>query len=166
MVRYALPIVLVLLAGCPTPEEQAVDVFTEAQLFHDEGNLEKAIAGYGLAIELDPHNAEAFLHRAEARLVSGDLDGAFEDCNKAIQLPPMRPTRTVPRPASASLDRISGPLLPTSTRQSDSIRPTPRPTGYGAIFTGYWAMRRKQKPTWTRPENSSIRAYSPARWWP
>ena len=88
MHRSTLPIALILLAGCPGPEEQSVDAFAEAQLFHDEGNLEKAIAGYGLAIELDPHNAEAFLHRAEARLVSGDLDGAFEDCNKAIQLAP------------------------------------------------------------------------------
>lgn len=49
MIRcYALPIaILILFAGCPTPKEQAADVFTEAQRFHDAGDLDKAI---GVAI--------------------------------------------------------------------------------------------------------------------
>ncbi len=88
MLRHTLPIALVLLAGCPTPEQQAADVFTEAQLFHNEGDLDKAIAGYDLAIGLDPHNAEVYVHRAEARFTNGDPEGALDDCTKAIELAP------------------------------------------------------------------------------
>ena len=32
MLRYTLPIALILLTGCPTPEEQAADVFTEVEI--------------------------------------------------------------------------------------------------------------------------------------
>lgn len=54
MHRYALPIALLLLADCaPAAEKQAADVFTEAQLFHEEGDLEKAMACYNLIIVLD-----------------------------------------------------------------------------------------------------------------
>ena len=44
MIRYALPIAMILLADCPTSEEHVADVFTQARLFHDEGDLDKAIA--------------------------------------------------------------------------------------------------------------------------
>ena len=43
MVRYILPIALILLAGCPSPREQAIDAFTRAQLYRDDGDLDKAI---------------------------------------------------------------------------------------------------------------------------
>ena len=33
MHRYTLPVVLILLTGCPSTEEQAADVFTEGLLF-------------------------------------------------------------------------------------------------------------------------------------
>lgn len=46
--RPPLHIALILLAGCPSPEQQAADIFTEAQLFVDEGEYGKTIACYGL----------------------------------------------------------------------------------------------------------------------
>ena len=87
MLRYTLPTVLILFAGCPTPEEQAADVFTQAQLFHDEGDLDKVIACYSLVMELDPRPV-AYLHRAEARLVNGDIEGALADCEATLRLDP------------------------------------------------------------------------------
>jgi len=58
-------------AGCgPTIAEQAADVFAQGRLHHENGNLEKAIACYSLAIELDPNNAEVYIHRAEARFAN------------------------------------------------------------------------------------------------
>ena len=88
MHRLTLPIALILFAGCsPFAEEQAADVFTEARLFHDEGDLDKAIACYTLALELNPRPV-VYLHRAEARLKNGDPAGALTDCDAAIQLDP------------------------------------------------------------------------------
>ena len=62
-------------------------ISTEAQLFHDAGDLDKAIACYGLVIELDPRPV-VYLHLAEARLVNGDIEGALADCEEAIRLDP------------------------------------------------------------------------------
>jgi hypothetical protein len=40
MLRCALPIALLLLAGCgPTAEQQAADVFAEARFLHEEDEL-------------------------------------------------------------------------------------------------------------------------------
>lgn len=59
MLRCTLLIALILFAGCsPSAEQQAADVFTEALLYHEEGDLEKAIACYGLALELEPRTGE------------------------------------------------------------------------------------------------------------
>lgn len=80
MHRLTLPVALILLTGCPSTEEQAADVFTEALLFAEEGN-------YSTAIELDPRPV-VYLHRASARLKYGDIEGALADCNEAVQLAP------------------------------------------------------------------------------
>ena len=40
MHRYALPIALLLLTGCPTTEEQAADMFSEPQPFHEGGSFD------------------------------------------------------------------------------------------------------------------------------
>ena len=77
------------IAGCaPTAEEQATDVFAQGRLHHEAGDLDKAAACYDLAIELDPYNAEVYIHRAEIRLVTGNSDGALADCSEAIRLDP------------------------------------------------------------------------------
>ena len=71
MIRYALPIALILLTGCPASEEQAADVLGQAQQFQNAGDTDQAIAACDLAIELDPNAPEVYLHRAEDRLVNG-----------------------------------------------------------------------------------------------
>ena len=66
MIRYGLPIAQILLTGYPASEEQAADIFTQGQLYHDDGDLDEATAAYNVAIELDLHAPEAYLHRGLA----------------------------------------------------------------------------------------------------
>ena len=89
---------LILLTGCPSTEQQAADIFTEAQLFTEEGDFGQAIKCYDLVIELDPRPV-VYLYRAEARLKYGDIEGALADCNEAIRLDPAM--------ADAYLGRVS-----------------------------------------------------------
>jgi tetratricopeptide (TPR) repeat protein len=52
------------------------------------GDLERAIADYTRAIELDPGNRNDWIGRGVARLRKGDVDGAIADFDRAIQLKP------------------------------------------------------------------------------
>ncbi|NJR59047.1 MAG: tetratricopeptide repeat protein [Cyanobacteria bacterium CRU_2_1] len=52
------------------------------------GNLKKAIDSYNLAIQINPHYAEAYARRCGTRLRLEDDQGAIEDCNRALDLDP------------------------------------------------------------------------------
>ncbi len=91
MYRHTLYVVgmLILLSGCgPSAEEQAAPIYAEGRRQHEEGDFRGAMDCYDQVIELVPGNAEAYVHRAEARFTLGDPDGARADYDKAIELAP------------------------------------------------------------------------------
>lgn len=53
-----------------------------------EGDLDRAIADFDIAITFDPNWALAYYHRGAARYAKGDLDGAMADLDKTIELNP------------------------------------------------------------------------------
>ena len=56
--------------------------------YHGKGELDKAIANYGKAIELDPEYAEAYSNRGNAYCEKDEMDKAIADYTKAIDLKP------------------------------------------------------------------------------
>ena len=56
--------------------------------YQQKGELDKAIADYSQAIQLDASLFEAWRKRGWARNRAGDYKGALEDFDKAIQLEP------------------------------------------------------------------------------
>lgn len=58
--------------------------------FAAKGDLERAIADYTRAIELDPGDTDVWVGRGVARLRKADVDGAIADFDRAIQLEPDR----------------------------------------------------------------------------
>jgi Flp pilus assembly protein TadD len=51
-----------------------------------EGDFVGAIADCTEAIQIQPHDAAAYLFRGQAKLDKGDFEGAITDCTKAIEL--------------------------------------------------------------------------------
>lgn len=72
----------ILVAGCGAGAssyyEKGLDLVVERQ-------WEKAIAAFDAAIELDPRYAAAYAARCNALRVTGELDRALADCDKAIE---------------------------------------------------------------------------------
>jgi tetratricopeptide (TPR) repeat protein len=57
-------------------------------VWHDKGDLDRAIADYNEAIRLDPKQANAYRNRGNAWREKGDLDRAIADLSEAIRLDP------------------------------------------------------------------------------
>jgi tetratricopeptide (TPR) repeat protein len=57
-------------------------------VWHDKGDLDRAIADYNEAIRLDPKQANAYVNRGVVWREKGDLDGAIAEYNEAIRLDP------------------------------------------------------------------------------
>src|SRR5262245_44310962 len=55
-----------------------------------KGDLERAIADYGLAIASDPNFPYGYYNRAVTRYRQGDLERALADFDRAIKLDPRR----------------------------------------------------------------------------
>ena len=77
-----------------TPPLQQVDIKL-AEIFFDRGNeyldqddLDRAIAEFDKAIQLNPNLTGAYHNRGYAFGMKGDLDRAISDLDKAIQLDP------------------------------------------------------------------------------
>jgi tetratricopeptide (TPR) repeat protein len=56
--------------------------------YYTKDNLDKAIANFNKAIELNPQIAEAYLYRGLTYTKRNELDKAIEDYNKAIEISP------------------------------------------------------------------------------
>lgn len=57
-------------------------------VYHNRGQLIKAIAEYNKAIEINPKYAPVFNNRGFAHIGKGDYDQAIFDCNKALDVNP------------------------------------------------------------------------------
>ena len=72
-----------------TPQETMALVYdNRGAAWYRKGNLDRAIADYNAAIELDPNNTVAYNNRGNAWYIKGDLDSAIDDYNAAIGLKP------------------------------------------------------------------------------
>jgi tetratricopeptide (TPR) repeat protein len=69
-------------------QELARSHLSLAQTYRQQNELEKAIADYSKAIELDPKNAERWNDRADAFAALAQWDKASADFSKAIELSP------------------------------------------------------------------------------
>nr|CAB3267340.1 tetratricopeptide repeat protein 36-like [Phallusia mammillata] len=58
----------------------------EGVTFAETGNTEEAMKCFDQAITMLPQRASGYNNRAQARRISGDIDGALEDLNAAITL--------------------------------------------------------------------------------
>ena len=69
-------------------ERQAELVFQQGNVLMMLGQLDMAIEAYSNAIDLNPHNANAYNNRGIAYAETGKLDDAIEDYNITIELRP------------------------------------------------------------------------------
>lgn len=72
----------------PIPVEIPAEItYLEAGLkFHQQGQLDLAVAAYDLATEIDQANIKAFLKRGDIYFAKGDMGHALVDYNTAISL--------------------------------------------------------------------------------
>src|SRR6516162_9813646 len=71
-----------------TPEGAAVYI-ARGNLYAVQGEVDRAIADYDIAITLDPDRAVAFFGRATVLMEKGEIDRALFDFDHAIELDPM-----------------------------------------------------------------------------
>src|SRR5919106_6020033 len=76
----------------PVKEEQltAQTWYERGYVFQKDENFDEAIRCFSEAIRLQPNFADAYSWRGDSRRENGDLDGALEDHNMAIQLNPRK----------------------------------------------------------------------------
>ena len=70
------------------PEEQVPLYNDRGALYHNKGDLDRAIENYGKVIEMDSEYVFAYLNRGLAYIKDGNFDRAIKDFNKAIELDP------------------------------------------------------------------------------
>jgi lipoprotein NlpI len=87
------------------------------------GDLDRAIADYTEAIQLDPNYARAYLNRGIARLAKGDLENAIADFGDVIRLDPKDATAHYNR-GRASLYRGVGNTALADLSRAAELDPT------------------------------------------
>lgn len=83
---------LLLLAACDTGEKteisRAQELYLQGNEYYNDGNNERAIDYYSMAIQLDPDHAPAYLKRGDAKRKLRDHVGAIRDYDRCIELRP------------------------------------------------------------------------------
>ena len=62
--------------------------YNRATVYRAKGEIERAIADYSKAIEIDPQHSNAYFGRGSAFEAKGDYDRAIADFTKAIEISP------------------------------------------------------------------------------
>ncbi len=84
-------VVLMLAAPATFAVSSAKSLYASAAAKQKANNPQGAIADYTKAIERNPKDAYAYLHRGIVKGVLGDSQGALADYTKAIELDPKNP---------------------------------------------------------------------------
>jgi tetratricopeptide (TPR) repeat protein len=79
---------LQVVAQQESERDAAVAYYRRGNAYGKKGDLDRAIADYDKAIELDPKYVMAYNNRGIAYGKKGDFDSAIADLNKAIELDP------------------------------------------------------------------------------
>src|SRR5581483_6016650 len=91
--RIILFVALVCLASTLTQAQStksasAASYLERGNQWLKQGEMERAIEDFNLAIAFDASSPVAFFNRGIARYLKGDLDGALSDYNKALLINP------------------------------------------------------------------------------
>jgi tetratricopeptide (TPR) repeat protein len=86
--------ILTILIGCATSDEtietNEAALFAEGQALlevgQQNGDIDRAIANFSKAIEIDPDYAEAYHQRGRAYYYKGQFDKALSDYNKVLEI--------------------------------------------------------------------------------
>jgi len=78
-----------LAPGEIASSEGAAVYIARGNLYGVQGEVDRAIADYDIAITLDPNRAITFFNRATALMEKGEIDRALFDFDHAIELDPM-----------------------------------------------------------------------------
>ncbi len=71
------------------PSDQSADrYFTLGSMYAVEGDLEQAVEAYSQALQLNPHDSEALLNRAQVQLSLGQYSKAVDDCSESLEYDP------------------------------------------------------------------------------
>jgi tetratricopeptide (TPR) repeat protein len=76
-------------AESDAPTDQSADnYFTLGAMYAAEGELEQAVEAYSRALQLNPHDSEAWLNRARVQLSLGQYSRAVDDCSESLEYDP------------------------------------------------------------------------------
>src|SRR5262245_61356768 len=90
----ALPLLLILTSFARSQNSRAASAASYRQRGDQwlaQGEPDRAIKDYNLALAFAPESATTYIQRGVARYDKGDLDGAMEDYSRAITLDPQIP---------------------------------------------------------------------------
>ena len=94
-----------------------------------QGDLDRAIADYTQAIQLNPKYAPAYYNRGSAWGNKGDFDRAIADYSQAILLDPKEPKPITTAALRWRRNAVCKRHWPTSKCTPNSLHPTGRPNG-------------------------------------
>jgi tetratricopeptide (TPR) repeat protein len=97
VMNHGLPAIVTPWANDPDEPAESDDPVVDAlclkaAMFEGNGQYDKAIAAYTEAIGRDPKYAFAYVGRADAYLMKGDLDRALLDYDQAVRIDPKNET--------------------------------------------------------------------------
>ena len=72
--------------------KSAIALFNRGRVYFSKGEIDRAIADYGAAIDIGPTHASAFESRGFAYLSQGQIDKAIADYDEAVKLDAKRAT--------------------------------------------------------------------------
>src|SRR5260370_6319434 len=135
--------------------------FNRAGALAASGEMDRALADYDRAIELDPMDADAHVGRGRAHYQKKDYAAAIADYDAALRLAPGDVEALAER--GDAHDEPAFMIAPPriTAVSSSSSQGTPRPGTIAAGIVRYWVVLRKRLQTATRPCGSRPMTWHP-----